>query len=206
MNPVCLAQEADRFTMKELREVADMAERRSPDDDEVVRHVARLLDLLVGKTETLDVHNKGVLIGLAVFVYPNLSPEEVDAAREKRRKVLESHAAVAFRQNMDGRELLYFAAGVLGVPIDQVGMMAYARNSANPLPLRLRALDAILGQKSILPGLEPDLAALGLDDINFSADGCIGPRTGKRVYPIRKASAEVLKKLKETSPGDPAGK
>jgi hypothetical protein len=194
MNLMCMAQEADHFTMREL---ADAAEGVSPDDAEIVRKIGIQLDFLKGRTGVLEVYQKSVLIELAIFVRPGLSPEAVEIARDKRRKLIEPYADVPFRQDMDGRELLYFAAGRLGVPIDQREMLDYAKNSGNSLALRLAAFEVLAGQKHLLPELEEDLVALGHDEINYSADGCIGPRTNKRRYPIRNASAAVLKKMKE---------
>ncbi len=185
--------------------MADEAEVKAPDDNNIIRKIGKQLDLLRGKTSGLDVHNKAVLIGLSVFVHPSLDGTGFREAEDRRRKVLEPYADVPFRTDIDGKELLYFTAGTLGVPIDQKGMMGYARNSGNPLALRLRGFKAILGQKRILPELEDDLVALSHDNLNFSADGDVGPRTNERHYPIREAAAEVMKKLKEAPPGEPDG-
>ncbi len=203
MSLVCIGEE--NHSLNELKILGTEAQSKSPDDEIIIRKIADRLDGLRGMTATLAAYEKGVLIELSVFVHPSLDKDSAQAAEDRRRKVLEPHADVPFRTDMDGKELLYFAAGTLGVPIDQKGMMGYAKSSGHPLALRLRAFKAILGQKRILPELEGDLVALSQDDLNFSADGDVGPRTNERHYPIREAAAEVMKKLEESPPGEPDG-
>ena len=164
------------------------------------------LDFLKGMTDKEAIHEKAVLVELSAFVQYNSDPlVDMTALRSKRRLTLSPYAEVPFRPDMDGKELLYYSAGELGIPTDQMGLMNYARNSSNPLGFRLHSLKAIAAQDRILPELEDDIAALINDDLNFPADSDVGPRTGKSFYTIRNEAVKVLGKFKEQQHGSGEG-
>jgi len=200
----CMARDSEH--VKESREILGMIEGGTSSDKNIIERIGQRLDILAGATDPESVMEKVRLTRMASFIPYNVDKTAVKTSEDKRRSALEVYATTPFKPGIDGRKLMYFASGMMGIPVDQKEVIGYAKITSNPPALRLLALDTVLGQNHILPELEGDLAILANDDMQFIESGDVGTPTNEVTYPIRDKAIDALKKMRGVPRGKSNGK
>ena len=181
--------------MRNLQDIAAAAQSYTVTDEALIAAIAQRLDDLAGKSDNSAVTEKAQLIRIAASVPMNLDQAAEEAAIKGRTAVLEKFVDVEVNSNLDGSDLLHLASGIIGLPLDQKSLVAFARADSVPNGLRLVALEALFHQPQITLDIRSDLAALTKDEWHFVDPVDVGPRTGELVFPVRGMALKVLDKL-----------
>lgn len=197
----CLAQDADHLT--EVRRILATIESQTVSDKDVVQMIGKRLDVLSGATDPGSVREKAKLIRLSVFVPHSPDAAVLKMAEDERRRALGAYSNASFNLDMDGRELLYLGAGMMGLQVSQKEVINFAKIKSNPVELRLLALESVLAQSNIQYELTADLDALSNDDFHYDQVSDVGSPERKTTYPIRDVAEILLKKMHAASLGQP---
>lgn len=92
-------------------------------------------------------------------------------------------------------QLLFLAAGLLGMDIDQPAALRILADPQIANNLRLVAAEALLAQKTLTPEAEPIFTVIAQDPWSIIITNCLSQRTPLKSYPLREKAYEALKRL-----------
>ena len=182
--------------LEALRQLESLVETGAVSDDVYVEEMGRRFDALRGRTDGISIGKKVDLVWRLAFVSYSIDKTALELAKSKRRAALAKVISGSFPAELDGRSLMYFSAGMMGVPVDQERLLRFAQDMSQPNGLRLFALEAVLQQDHIWPKAESYLSALSKDEWHHRYDSDVGPLANTQVFPLRDKAANILKKLK----------
>ena len=191
-NQSCNAQTV--MNMRNMQEIANAVESGTATDNALIGAIVQRLDALVGKSDNSAAIEKAQLVRIAAFVPVNLDEAGKQAAIRQRSAALQQYLAADLNITTDGSALLYLACGIIGLPIDQKSVIAFAKAASTPYALRLAAMETVLNQSQISAEIQSDLAELSKDDWHVVDTNDVGPRTGIMIYPIREMALKIVQK------------
>lgn len=186
-----------------IREIVKMTEAVEVDAETIVANISNSLEFLRGKFDDRSMYDKALLVRIAADVPYNLGDSKArDRARTNRKLVLERFSKSGMPSDFDGSTLLYLSAGLMGLPIDQNGLVKYASDLSNDKQIRFAALDAVQKQSHLSLTIRDDLLALKKDDWNFPDPNDLEPRSEAPIYPFRNLATTMLAQLKKQNHKD----
>jgi hypothetical protein len=180
-----------------LGDIALLVESGNASDEVVASSIALRLESLRGKQDNQSNTEKAQLVRIAATIPREMGGESRSAALASRARALAKVSGVEAPANLEGASLLYVAAGIAAMAINQERLVGYAADPANSPAVRLVVLEAVLSQPQILPGIRERLLGITGDDWSFvdPNDAAPAPNAGTLVYPLRNIAALILHKL-----------
>lgn len=180
-----------------LGDIALLVESGNASDEAVASNVSLRLESLRGKQDNQSNTEKGQLVRIAATIPREIGGESRSAALASRARALAQASGGEAPANLDGASLLYVAAGIAGMAVNQERLVEYAADPVNPPAVRLVVLEAVRSQPRILPGIRDKLLRITDDGWSFVDPNDAEPahNSGTLVYPLRNIAVVMLRKL-----------